>query len=64
MLNKLKLIISAVTVVSVSLPTAFAGDVVGMPASFSGAGILGFAAIGVIGGVWLARRKRESNRPD
>ena len=60
-------VISTIAVMAASISKAFAG-VLPMPISlgdplstvmpFADSGILGLAAAGVIGGIWLARRKR------
>jgi|APSaa5957512535_1039671.scaffolds.fasta_scaffold603105_1 hypothetical protein len=57
MLNSAKLILPAIAVLAASTSTAFASPVpvVGTSVPFA---ILGIAAAGVIGGIWLARKKR------
>ena len=70
MLNKSKYVISTIAVLAASMSPALAGVPMGGPMGnglgatmgtvmpFADAGILGLVAAGVIGGVWLARRKR------
>ena len=67
MFNASKYVVSTIAVLAASVSTAFAGVApLGGPLSvslgavmpFTDGGILGLAAAGVIGGVWLARRKR------
>ncbi len=56
MSNLLKYFVSAAALVAASASNAFASAVpVAAPAA---GGLLGLAIVGVVGGVWLARRKR------
>ena len=69
MLKTSRYIISAVAVLTASISGAVAGGAVPLPVPlssplqaalpFAEGGLLGLAAAGVIGGVWLARRKRR-----
>jgi len=62
MRNAMKCSLVSAVVMAASMSTAFAqiplGTRLGLPMPFGNGGILGLAALGVIGGVWLARRKR------
>ncbi len=57
MSNLLKYFVSAAALVAASASNAFA--TVALPVAVPAAGgLLGLAIVGVVGGVWLARRKR------
>ncbi len=43
---------------TMSATAALAGGTVGVSAPIAEGGLLGLAAAGVIGGIWIARRKR------
>ncbi len=70
MLNNFKFVVSTIAVLTATMSSALASVPMGRPLGarlgqemgsalpFADAGILGLAAAGVIGGVWLARRKR------
>lgn len=66
MFNMFKYIMATIAAMSASVPSVMAAipvgesvPILGTDVPFAGSGILGLAAIGVIGGVWLARRKRD-----
>ena len=59
MSNLLKYFVSAAALVAASASNAFATVTVPLPVAVPAAGgLLGLAIVGVVGGVWLARRKR------
>ena len=60
MSNLLKYFVSAAALVAASASNAFAisHNIVLPPVVPAAGGLLGLAIVGVVGGVWLARRKR------
>lgn len=58
MYDLLKYLVSGAALLTASASTALASVALGAALPIGGAGLLAIAAAGVVGGVWLARRKR------
>ena len=58
--NAFKIFVSTFAALAVSATSAFAGTLsaLGGTVPIAEGGILGLVAAGVVGGIWLARRKR------